>query len=240
MDSHDARANKRRESGESVRDFREQAEARKPQRFYPENHTETRRVVSKPRDHLSSSRVNSLNSDDETRRDGGRAGHGADRAGPYPSGQPLSDLRHYIPQRQSSLNSSSSSVETFVTSSELPKEFAPVAQPPPLEQHPALAGGNGTVLQDQRSSGSQRSLRSTQHNMRRSSSGDSGSLRDEHGTASPTLQTATIAHRYPPNSSRSATVAHVRPSSFTQNQQQQQQAPTASTQPSPTLGPSDS
>lgn len=229
-ETYDARANKRRSSGESIRDFHEQAEARRPQRFYPEN-SATPQAAPTSRNQATRPLVNSLTSEGEIGQGRRYSGQAMGRAGPSVPAQPHSVSRNHDPYYQASPNSSSSSVETFVTTSELPKEhYAPVSQPPPLSQHPALA--DGIPLHDPGTFSPRRSSRSTQHSIRRLSSEDSDSLRDAHDLA-------TTTHRYPPNSSRSATVAHSRPQSFTQHHQQQQQSAPSSTQPSPTLGPSD-
>lgn len=226
METDEVHATKR-QSGEGVREFHQQAEARKPQRFYPENSTTTQ-VAPSPRNQATNPRVNSLTSEHDLGQVGRHNGHAMGRAGSRVYSQPHSAPQDHDPHYQASPNSSSSSVETFVTTSELPKEYAPVSQPPPLEQHPALASADGPSLHDDPGNfGPRRSLRSTQHSIHhRTSSEDNGSLRDAHDVA-------TIAHRYPPNSSRSATVAHSRPQSHAQ------QTLPSSTQPSSTLGPSD-
>ncbi|KUI57874.1 hypothetical protein VP1G_05154 [Cytospora mali] len=232
--THDAQAKKRQLREESIREFREQAEARKPQRFYPENLTAPQTVPGQ-RNPVVHPRVNSLPSEDELGRVRGDVAHSKHRADQYVSSQPLPAPQNHDPRYEASVNSSASSVETFVTTSELPKEFGPVSQPPPLEQHPALAGGDTAPVQDGGSLGPRRSLRSTQQYIHRLSSEDNSSLHSAYDTTQPTPQTAVATHRYPPNSSRSATVSYSRPQSFTQHQQQQQQ-----TQPSPTLGSTDS
>ncbi|KAK7744858.1 hypothetical protein SLS53_003091 [Cytospora paraplurivora] len=235
--THDAHPKNSRMSGEGVREFREQAAARKPQRFYPKKST-TPLVEPSSKNQVARPQVNSLPSEYELGRVPGQAGPARDRSGQYPSGQSISAPRgHEIPRRTSS-NSTSSSLETFVTTSEMPKNFVPAWQPPPLENHPALADGDGMSSQGQRY-GTRRSLRSTQHPTHRLSSADSTSLHDAHDAAQSTPQMATAAHRYPPNSSRSASVAYSRPQPVTQHQQQQS-ASSSSTQHSPTLGSSDS
>lgn len=213
METNEVQATKRHSGGESVKEFHEQAEARKPQRFYPENST-TPQMAPSPRNQAASPRVNSLTNED-----------GLGQVGRH-NGQPRSAPQNHDPHCQASPNSSSSSVETFVTTSELPKEYTPASQPPPLEQHPALAGADGPSLHDPGTFGPRRSLRSTQHSIHRTSSEDNASLRDAHDMA-------TTSHRYPPNSSRSATVAHSRPQPHTQ------QTTPSSTQANPSLGPSD-
>lgn len=217
----------KRQSGEGVREFHQQAEARKPQRFYPENSTTTQ-VAPSPRNQVPSPRVKSLTSEHDLGQVGRHNDHAMGRAGSRVYSQPHPTPQDHDPHYQASPNSSSSSVETFVTTSELPKEYAPVSQPPPLEQHPALAGADGPSLHDDPGNfGPRRSLRSTQYSIHhRTSSEDNGTLHEAHDVA-------TTSHRYPPNSSRSATVTHSRPQSYAQ------QTLPSSTQPSPTLGPSD-
>ncbi|ROW00324.1 hypothetical protein VMCG_07236 [Cytospora schulzeri] len=232
-----APARKRQSSGESVRDFHEQAEARKPQRFYPEN-TTSPQAAPHSGNQVNLPRGNSLRSKDGSGQVGENVGQAMGRARPYVSDQSYSAPQTHDRYYPTSPTSSSSSVETFVTTSELPKEYSPVSQPPPLEKHPALAGGDRSSSHDPGNFGPRRSLRSTQqHSIHRLSSEDNSSLGDAYDLA-PT------AHRYPPNSSRSATVAYSRPQSHTQyqqqqQQQQQQQSASSSTQPSPTLGLSD-
>ncbi|ROW01428.1 hypothetical protein VPNG_07601 [Cytospora leucostoma] len=233
--THDAHPRNSRMSGEGVREFREQVAARKPQRFYPKKST-TPLVEPSSKNQVARPQVNSLPSEYESGQVPGQAG---DRSGQYPLGQSVSAPRgHEIPRRTSS-NSTSSSLQTFVTTSELPRHFVPAWRPPPLEDHPALADGDGMNPQAQRYD-TRRSLRSTQHPTHRLSSADSSSLHDDaNDTAQSTPQMATTAHRYPPNSSRSASVAYSRSQPVTQHQQQQQSA-SSSTQHSPALGPSDS
>ncbi|KAK2609827.1 hypothetical protein N8I77_003306 [Diaporthe amygdali] len=243
MTSMEARNEQQRRhqlGGQEVREFRINSQARKPQRFYPEDATPIAPVAPLPSHRSIPQRRSSLVS--ET----GRSLADAEKTKPrdvvviQPTRQSSTVPRSHEPRRQTSHASSVSSVDSFVTSIEELKEFAPRSRPPPLEHHPVFSSADREAPEEDDTFGRRRSRRSPQNHVRQSSSEDRSTIHEQQDAAQSAPSTAL---RYPPNSSRSAAYIQPRPQSSSQDQQQQQQqnhgAP-STTQPSPTFGPSDS
>ncbi|KAI3397121.1 hypothetical protein diail_11182 [Diaporthe ilicicola] len=226
---------------QEAREFRINAQARKPQRFYPEADIPTpptapvlsRRSIPQRRSSLASETGRSLADTDDT---GPRSAAVA-----QPTHQLNAAPRSHEPRRQTSHASSVSSVDSFVTSIEELKEFSPRSKPPPLEHHPVFSSGDREASGEEEGTfGRRRSRRSPQtHHARQSSSEDRSTIHDQQDAAQSVPSTAL---RYPPNSSRSAAYIQPRPQSLVQDQQQQthMHGVSSATQPSPTFGPSDS
>ncbi|KAL1854926.1 hypothetical protein Daus18300_011246 [Diaporthe australafricana] len=225
---------------QEAREFRINAQARKPQRFYPEATTPLAPAAPVPSRRPIPQRKSSLVS--ET----GRSTADAENTGPrnaVMAQPPATAPRSHEPRRQTSHASSVSSVDSLVTSIEELKEFAPRSKPPPLEHHPVFSsGGDREASGEEGTFGRSRSRRPPQNHARHSSSGDRSTIHDQQDAAQSAPSTAL---RYPPNSSRSAAYIQPRPHSLVQDQQQQQQQQqnqgvSSAAQPSPTFGPSDS
>lgn len=211
---------------QEAREFRINAQARRPQRFYPDAATPPFPAAPVPSRRPIPQRKSSLVS--ETGRST------ADAVVTQPT---ATAPRTHEPRRQTSHASSVSSMESFVTSIEELKEFAPRSKPPPLEHHPVFSSGDRKASGEEGTFGPRRSRRSPQNHARHSSSGDRSTIHDQQDAA---LSAPSTALRYPPNSSRSAAYIQPRPHSLVQDQQQQSHGVSSAAQPSPTFGPSDS
>lgn len=239
---------KKQLGGQEAIEFRLNAQARKPQRFYPQAATPTAPVRGMPSHQSIPQRRSSLRSISD-RSSGEAARSGLAEASSTQAISPLTTApRCHEPRHQTSRASSSSSVESFVTNIEELKEFAPRSRPPPLENHPAFSSSDLTQAPGELTFGRRRSRRSSSQNghARHSSSEDRSTIHEQqqqqHDAASQQSAPAT-ALRYPPNSSRSAAyIQQPRSQSFTSDQQQRPigAASSSAAQPSPTFGPSDS
>jgi hypothetical protein len=235
---------KKRGGGEEAREFRINAEARKPQRFYPQAATPAAPIRGTPShqsvsQRKSSPRSTSNDSSGEAATSGPSAASGREQVRP-----PTRAPRSPGPQRQTSRVSSTSSVESFTTSMVELKEFALRSQPPPLEHHPAFSSGDLTTASEL-TFGRRRSHHSCSAqngHARHSSSEDRSTIHDHHQHDAAVQSSPATALRYPPNSSRSAAyIQHTRPQSFASDQQPRPSGVASSAaQPSPTFGPSDS
>lgn len=239
--------------GQEAIEFRTNAEARKPQRFYPQAATSTAPVRGTASHHSIPQRRSSLRSNSDRGSAATATTSGpTEVSGRQPPRQPTTATRSHEPRHQASRASSVSSADSFDTSMEELKEFAPRPRPPPLEHHPVFSSGDATQASEL-TFGRRRSRRSSSQNghARRSSSEDRSTIHDQqqpqHDAASQTGPATAL--RYPPNSSRSAAyIQQPRPQSFaSDHHHQQQQRPSGSggasssaAQPSPTFGPSDS
>lgn len=229
----------KRGGGQEAREFRTTAEARKPQRFYPQVATSAAPGggIPIPR-RRSSLRSISNNNLAEEATSGPTVISGTQQVRP-----PVTAAQNHGRLRQTSRISSTSSVESFTTSMEELKEFAPRSQPPPLEHHPAFSSGDLTAASEL-TFGRRRShhFPSVQHGQaRHSSSSEERNTNHDQQQHDAAVRSST-ALRYPPNSSRSAGYTQQsRPQSFASDPQPRPGGGASSAaQPSPTFGPSDS
>lgn len=235
---------KKQLGGQEAIEFRINAQARKPQRFYPQAATSTAPVRGMSSQQSIPQRKSSLHSNSDGHRAEAAASGPSGISGTQPTRQPTTAPRSHGPSHQTSRSSSISSGESFRTSIEELKEFAPRSRAPPLEHHPVFSSSDLTQASgEELTFGRRRSRRSSQRgHARHSSSEDRSTIHDQqqHDAASQ-LAPATVL-RYPPNSSRSAAyIQQPRPQSFASDQQPRIIGGTSSAaQPSPTFGPSDS
>lgn len=243
--------------GQEAIEFRINAQARKPQRFYPQAATPTAPVRGVPSHKPIPQRRSSLRSNSD------RSPAEAARSGPsevsstQPTRQSTTAPRTHETFQRTSRASSTSSADSFDTSIEELKEFAPRSRPPPLEHHPAFSSTDLSQDPSEMTFGRRRSRRSSPQNghRRHSSSEDRSTIHGDHqqqrDDAASQQSAPATALRYPPNSSRSAAYVQQqqpqpRPQSFgASDHHQQQQRPAggssaSAAQPSPTFGPSDS
>lgn len=238
--------------GQEAIEFRINAQARKPQRFYPQAATPTAPVRGMPGHKPIPQRRSSLRSNsDRSPSEAAKSGP-AEVSSAQATHQSTTAPRPHEPRRRTSRASSTSSADSFDTSIEELKEFAPRSRPPPLEHHPAFSSGDLTQPPSEMTFGRRRSRRSSPQSghRRHSSSEDRSTIHDDQQQHDAASQPApATALRYPPNSSRSAAYIQQqpRPQSLASDQQQhaQQQRPagassSSAAQPSPTFGPSDS
>lgn len=235
---------KKQPGGQEAIEFRINAQARKPQRFYPQAATPTAPVRGMPSHQSIPQRRSSLHSNsDRSPAEAGTSGPGGVNS-TQPTRQPTTAPRSHEPRHQTSPSSASiSSGESFVTSIEELKEFAPRSRPPPLEHHPVFSSSDLTQASgEELTFGRRRSRRSSQRgHARHSSSEDRSTIHDQQQHDAASQPAPATALRYPPNSSRSAAyIQQPRPQSFTSDQQPRIIGGTSAAQPSPTFGPSDS
>lgn len=235
---------KKRGGGEEAREFRINAEARKPQRFYLQAATPAAPIRGMPShqsvpQRKSSLRNNSNKNEGEAAMVGPTAVSGAQQERPRTTAP-----RGHGTRRQTSRVLSTSSVESFTTSMEELKEFAPRSQPPPLEHQPVFSGGDLTTASEL-TFGRRRSHHSCSAqngHARHSSSEDRSTIHNQQQHDAAVHSSPATALRYPPNSSRSAAcIPQHRPHSSASDQQPRPSGVGSSAaQPSPTFGPSDS
>ncbi|KAI7783828.1 hypothetical protein LA080_011301 [Diaporthe eres] len=235
---------KKQLGGQEAIEFRINAQARKPRRFYPQSATPTAPVRGMPGQQSIPQRRSSLHSNsDRSPAEAATSGRGG-VSGTQPTRQPTTAPRSHEPRHQTSRSSSISSVESFSTSIEELKEFAPRSRPPPLEHHPVFSSSDLTQASgEELTLGRRRSRRSSQRgHARHSSSEDRSTIHDQQQPDAASQSAPATALRYPPNSSRSAAyIQQPRPQSFASDQQPRTIGGTCSAaQPSPTFGPSDS
>lgn len=235
---------RKRGGGQEAREFRNNAEARKPQRFYPQGATSAAPRRGIPSHEPVPERKSSLcsisyDNSAEAETSAPTAVRGTQQVRP-----PTTASQSHGPMRKASWVSSTSSVESFATSVEELKEFAPRSQPPPLEHHPVFSRSDLTAASEL-TFGRRRShhLSSAHKGQARQSSSEDGSLmHDQQQHDAAVRSSAATALRYPPNSSRSANyIQQTRPQSFASDQQPRPGGGACfAAQPSPTFGPSDS
>ncbi|KAG8159480.1 hypothetical protein KVR01_011141 [Diaporthe batatas] len=240
----------KRGGGQEAREFRNNAEARKPQRFYPQV-----AASAAPRRGISSNesvpgRKSSLYSISNNNSAGAaKCGPTAVRSTQQSRPAATTSRSHHL--RKASWVSSTSSVESFATSVEELKGFVPgpqsqpqpQPQPPPLEHHPVFSSSDLTAASEL-TFGRRRShhLPSAHEGQaRHSSSEDGSSMHEQQQHDAAIRSSAATALRYPPNSSRSANyIQQPRPQSNASDQQPRPGAGACfAAQPSPTFGPSD-
>lgn len=238
---------KKQLGGQQAIEFRINSQARKPQRFYPQDATPTAPVRGMPSHQSIPQRTSSLRSNsDRTPAEAATPGS-SETGGTQPTHRSTTAPRSNEQQRHPSRASSTSSAESFDTSFEELKEFAPRSRPPPLEHHPVFSSSDQPQAPSELTFGRRRSRRSSMQNghRRQSSSEDRSTIHDQQQQDAASQSAPATALRYPPNSSRSAAyIPQPRPQSFTSDQQQRPIGAAASSssaaQPSPTFGPSDS
>lgn len=229
-----------------AKEFHEGAQAKKPQRFYPtspppKKSAATTAPLVTPEARSQANRQRTIN------LSGTRILKPLDEAPVEIQniGRPPADIRgqsfavRKTNARQERVsNRSSSSVDSFVTTIEEPRDTSrrPRGQPP---HHDAKAPSDGESRIRSRPEISPRrsSLRHSQSRSERRSSEERRSSLDGAGNAAHAASAAAVAaeaptSRYPPNSSRSAPATRRRSNSSTQQQQDQQ---AGSTPPSPTV-----
>lgn len=233
---------KKRGGGQEAREFRINAEARKPQRFYPQDATLTAPIRGMPSHQSIPQRKSSLhsisnNNSGETKTTGPTRGSGTQQVR-----LPTTAPRSHESRHRTLRASSNSSVESYTASMEELKEFAPRSQPPPLEHHPVFSSGDQAPVSELTfGRGRSRHSRSQNGHARRSSSEDRSTIHDQQQHDTAVQPAPATALRYPPNSSRSAAYVQPRPQSFNSDQQPRTNgAACSAAQPSPTFGPSDS
>lgn len=235
---------KKQLGGQEAIEFRINAQARKPQRFYPQAATPTAPVRGMPSQQSIPQRKSSLHSNSDRLPAEAAASGPSGISGTQTTRQPTTAPRSRGPSHQTSRSSSISSGESFRTSIEELKEFAPHSRAPPLEHHPVFSSSDLTQASgEELTFGRRRSRRSSQRgHARHSSSEDRSTIHDQQQHDAASQLAPATALRYPPNSSRSAAyIQQPRPQSFTSDQQPKTIGATSSAaQPSPTFGPSDS
>lgn len=237
---------KKQLGGQEAIEFRMNAQARKPQRFYPQAATPTAPVRGMPSHQPIPQRTSSLRSNSDRSPAEAAMSGSSEASGTKPSHRSTTAPRSNEQRHHPSRASSTSSAESFDTSFEELKEFAPRSRPPPLEHHPVFSSSDQPQAPSELTFGRRRSRRSSMQNghRRQSSSEDRSTIHDQQQQDAASQSGPATALRYPPNSSRSAAyIPQPRPQSFTSDQQQRPigaAATSSAAQPSPTFGPSDS
>lgn len=235
-----------------VKEFREKAQAKKPQRFYPESSTNSSfkpsLVAPKPRSYTAENRLENL-----------LTAHGASQAVGPSTGRYIAKgqatptaastrrdqtgfnttvskafTAHPVqtrdPRQRVSSDYRLSSVDSFITSADVSKQPSiPVRVPGP---HARRSSEDRRTLQEAPVVPIRRSSRSSEHRLPRQSTEVRRSQELSYEAAQALPAPTLPAARYPPNSSRSAPVVQRSHSSGRQSKQQQQ---ATWTPPSPTF-----
>jgi hypothetical protein len=244
MTSSELWIQQRKKSGgvEEVREFRINAEARKPQRFYPQAAIPNAPKRAMPIHQAVPQRNSSLRNQSNK----SEAEESVSRPTVISDAQPRRPRdtapRYHGVRCQASRVSNTSSVESFTTGMEDLKDFASRSQPPPLEHHPVLSsrGPNTASELTFYRRCSHRSCSAQTGHARHSLSEDRNTIHNQQQHGEAEQSSPATALRYPPNSSRSAAyIQQPRPQSSTPDQQLRPSGVGPSTaQPSPTFGPS--
>lgn len=226
---------KKQLGGQEAIEFRINSQARKPRRFYPQTSTPTVPEQGVPGHQPIPQRRSSLNSNSNrgsafTTTSVPTEVSSGTRTTRQPTAAPRSQERRHPTSRASS----TSSTDSFTTSIEELKEFAPRPRPPPIEHHPVFSSSGGdpaqaaapgeeeggelttfgrprrhsTSRRSRRRSSSSSSSRNTGHARQSSSEEDRSTIHDgqqqQQHDAASQSGAPATALRYPPNSSRSA------------------------------------
>lgn len=209
-----------------AKEFHEGAQARRPQRFYPQvSTTETALLAPQARTQIAQQQVNNLVVTHGAGQMDGQQIAPMHQSGIQVTGQSLIPHRQHTYGRLLSLGSHSSSVRSFMATSKLPNELSAEPRAPSQEK-----AESASVIRprDDGTSEPTQALRSSQHGVRASSSAGSGSLHHTYSTTRVAPEAPGPGGRYPPNSSRSGGNGPPRSRSLTRQQQHQQISPTPS------------